>query len=182
MRRSWGVVAFTVAGVGFVSTPAGAQDHPSFDIPLDTIERGEEGSEHLLATEEVPAEDVGRECEVVAEGANNHSVHPNTDLLVRSGDSEVEMLDVEQESEGTIEATDTLVLDTEISVLVRFGPDEVFSGGLVVALDCPTPPSTTTTVPPSTTTTVTTVPPEDAPPEAQVPSAEPVVGQPTFTG
>lgn len=181
MRRSWGVFAFTVAGAAFVAAPAGAQDHPSFDIPLETVERGEEGSELLLGTETVPAEDTGRECDVVAESANNHSVHPNTDLLVRSGDSEVEVLDVEQESDGTIEATDTLVLDTEVSVFVRFGPDEVFSGGLVVTLDCPTPPPTTT-VPSSPTTTVTTVPPEVAPPAAEIPPAQPVVGPPTFTG
>jgi hypothetical protein len=175
MRRFLGVMTFAVASAGFVASPVWAQDHLGFDIPLDTVARGEEGSEHLLATEPAPAEDVGRECDVVVEGANNPSVHPNTDLLVRSGDSEVEVLDVERASDARTEATGTIELDTEVSVFVRFGPDEVFSGGLVLTLDCPTPPSTTTTG--STTTT--------APPEAPTPPAapaQPVTGQPSFVG
>jgi hypothetical protein len=168
MRRSLGALAFAMVGAGVVSAPVGAQDPPGFDIPLETVERGDEGSELLLATEPVPAEDVGRECDVVVEGANNSSVHPNTDLLVRSGDSEVEMLDVEREADVRTEATGTIVLDTEVSVFVRFGPDKVFSGGLVVTFDCPTPPPTTTTAPP-----------EAGPP---APPAPPVVDPPSFTG
>jgi hypothetical protein len=160
-----------MAGVGLVSAPVGAQDHPGLVIPLETVERGEEGSEFLLATEPVPAEDVGRECDVVVEGANNSSVHPNTDLLVRSGDSEVEVVDVEREPDVGTEVTGTIVLDTAVSVFVRFGPDEVFSGGLVVTLDCPTPPPTTTTT--------TSAPPEAGPPAVP---AQPVVGVPDFTG
>jgi hypothetical protein len=171
MRRYLGALAFAVAGVGFASAPVWAQDDPGFDIPLDTVVRGEEGSVHLLATEPVAAQDVGRECEVVVVGANNPSVHPNTDLLVRSGDSEVEVLDVERAPDVITEATGTIVLDTEVSVSVRLGADEVFSGGLVMTLDCPTPPSTTTTE--STTPTAPT------PPAAP---AQPVTGQPSFVG
>ena len=58
---------------------------------------GAPGSEHLLATAAVAAEDVGRECSVVVEGVNNESTHPNTDLLVRSGGGEVVASDVERE-------------------------------------------------------------------------------------
>jgi hypothetical protein len=169
MRRSLGVTALAVACAGFVSTPVWAQSHPRLDIPLDTVVRGEDGSEHLLATEPVPAEDVGRGCDVVVEGANNSSVHPNTDLLVRSGDSEVEVLDVERAPDARTEATGTVVLDSEVLVFVRLGADEVFSGGLVMTLDCPIPPSSTTT----------TAPPEAPPPAAP---AEPVTGQPSFVG
>jgi hypothetical protein len=172
MRRFLGAMAFAVAIAGFASVPVWAQDRPGFDIPLDTVVRGEDGSVHLLATEPVAPDDVGRECEVVVEGANNSSVHPNTDLLVRSGDSEVEVLDVERAPDVRTEATGTIVLDTEVSVLVRLGPDEVFSGGLVMTLDCPTPPTTTTTT--------TTAPPEaPAPPAAP---AQPVPGLPGFVG
>lgn len=183
MRRFLGVSAFAtvVAGVGLVSAPVGAQDYPIFDIPLDTVERGDEGTELLLATEGIPTEDVGRECDVSAESANNSSVHPNTDLIVRSGGSEVEIVDVEQEADGTMEATGTLVLDSEVSVLVRFGPDEVFSGGMVVTLDCPTPPPSTTAPPVTDAPTTTTTEPETVTVTPAAP-AQPVPAEPNFTG
>ena len=179
MRRILGVSVFAVACAGFVTTPVGAQDdHPSFDIPLDTVIRGGVGTEHELASAPVPAEDVGHGCEVVVEGANNESVHPNNDLIVRSGGSEVEALDVEREPEAITEATGTLVLGTDISVHVRLGADKVFSGGMVVTIDCPIPPTTTTTTVPATTTTA----PPAATPPAPAPPAQPVPGQPTFVG
>jgi hypothetical protein len=84
---------------------------------------------------------VGQECSVVVEGLNNESVHPGTDLLVRSGTSEVVASDVERAPNAVTEATGTLVLGTEVTVYVRLGPDGVFSGGLVVTAECePVPP------------------------------------------
>jgi hypothetical protein len=177
MRRVVGVMVFAVAGAGLLAPPVWAQDGVGFDIPLDTVVRGDEGSVHLLATEPVAGEDVGRDCDVVVEGANNTSVHPNTDLLVRSGGSEVEVLDVERAPDARTEATGTIVLDTEVSVSVRLGPDGVFSGGLIMTLDCPTPPSTTTT----TTGPPTTTPPPE-PPAPPAPPAQPVAGHPSFVG
>jgi LPXTG-motif cell wall-anchored protein len=158
MRRFLGVMTFAVVAVGFMSVPAWAtEDQPVLEIPLDTVVRGEPGSEHLLATEQVAAENVGRECDVVAEGANNESTHPDTDLLVRSGGSEVVALDVERAPGVTTEASGTIVLGSDVSVFVRLGPDGVFSGGLVVTLDCaPPPPTTTTTTEAPTTTTEST--------------------------
>jgi hypothetical protein len=170
------VAAFAVAVAGFAATPAGAQDHPSFDIPLDTVIRGDEGSEHVVETATVPEEDLGRGCEVVVAGENNDSVHPNNDIIVESGGSSVEALDVEREPEAVTEATGTLTLGEEITVSVRLGSDEVFSGGLMVTVDCPIPPTPTT----STTSTTTTVP--EAPTPAPAPPAMPVPGQPTYTG
>jgi hypothetical protein len=140
MRRLLGVVAFAVV-TGFVSLPASAQGEPVLEIPVDTVVQGAPGSEHLLATVAVAPEDVGRECGVVVEGVNNESAHPNTDLLVRSGGGEVVALDVEREPNVTTEATGTLVLGTDVSVFVRLGPDGVFSGGLVVTVECVPPPA-----------------------------------------
>ena len=177
MRRYVGVAAFAVAVAGLAATPAGAQDHPSFDIPLDTVVRGDEGSEHLLETASVPEEDHGRGCDVVVAGENNNSVHPNNDIIVTSGDSSVEVLDVEREPEAVTEATGTLTLGEEITVSLRLGSDGVFSGGLIVTVDCPVPPTPTT----STSTTSTTLAPE-APEPAPAPPAMPVPGEPTYTG
>ena len=162
MHRFLGGVTFTVAAVatmGVVAGPASGQqaEPPIIDIPVDTVVRGEPGTEHELATVPVDAADVGLECTVVADGTNNPSVHENTDLLVRSGDSEVTVPDVEREPGAVTEATDTIVLGPDVAVFVRLGPDEVFSGGTVVTVDCSESPttteSTTTTTAPATTAT-----------------------------
>ena len=80
----------------------------------------------------------GRQCSVAAEGINQESVHPNSDLLVRSGGGEVALLDVERAPNVRTEATGTLTLGTDVSVFVRLGPDGLFLGGLVLTIDCPT--------------------------------------------
>lgn len=158
MRRFLGVMASAVAATGFAAVPAWAQEQAVVEIPLDTVVRGTSGSEHLLATESIAPEDAGRECRVAAEGVNNESIHPNTDLLVRSGGAEVVVPDVEREPDVRTEAAGTIVLGADVSVFVRLGPDGVFSGGLVVTIACAPPPSTTTTTTeePTTTTVSTT--------------------------
>jgi LPXTG-motif cell wall-anchored protein len=156
MRRFLGVMASAVVATGFAAVPAWAQEQAVVEIPLDTVVRGEPGSEHLLATESIAPEDAGRECRVAAEGVNNESIHPNTDLLVRSGGSEVVVPDVEREPDVRTEAAGTIVLGTDVSVFVRLGPDGVFSGGLVVTIECAPAPTTTTTTTEKPTTTVST--------------------------
>jgi LPXTG-motif cell wall-anchored protein len=165
MRRFLGVMASAVAATGFAAVPAWAQEQAVVEIPLDTVVRGESGSEHLLATESIAPEDAGRECRVAAEGVNNESTHPNTDLVVRSGGSEVVVPDVEREPDVRTEAAETIVLGTDVSVFVRLGADGVFSGGLLVTIECGAPPSTTTTTTekPTTTTVSTTTTTAESP-------------------
>jgi LPXTG-motif cell wall-anchored protein len=176
MRRFLGVMAFAVAATGFASVPAWAQEQTVFEIPLDTVVRGAPASEHLLATEQVAPEDQGRECSVVVEGLNNESTHPNTDVLVRSGGSEVVALDVERVPDVRTEADGTIVLGTEISAFLRLGADGVFSGGLVVTVECAKPqPTTTTTTTVSTTTTVPEQPTTSESPTTTSPAAAPTL-------
>jgi hypothetical protein len=139
MRRFAGVVALAVATAGCFGAP-GPQDRIVIEIPIDTVVRGAPGSVHVLTTTPVAPEDVGRVCAVAAEGINNESVHPNSDLFVRSNTGEVVLADVERAPNVRTVATDTHTVGTEITVAVRLGPDGVFSGGLVVELDCPAPP------------------------------------------
>jgi hypothetical protein len=142
MRRLLVLVAVLVA-MAFVSSPAGAQGETVLQIPVDTIVRGDPGSEHLLAEGPIAPGDVGKECGVVVEGINNESPHPDTNLIVRSGGGEVVASDVEREPNAITEASGTLVLGSEVSVFVELGPDGVFSGGLVVTIECgevPPPP------------------------------------------
>ena len=138
MRRFLSVVVCGVVAAGFAVAPAAAQDGTVITVPVDTVVRGAPGSEYLVASVAVAAEDVGRQCSVAAEGINQESVHPNSDLLVRSGGGEVALLDVEREANVRTEATGTLTLGTDVSVFVRLGPDGLFSGGLVLTIDCPT--------------------------------------------
>jgi LPXTG-motif cell wall-anchored protein len=160
MRRFLGVMAFAVAATVFASVPAWAQEQAVVEIPLDTVVRGESASEHLLVTESIAPDDAGRECRVAAEGVNNESTHPNTDLLVRSGGGAVVVPDVEREADVRTEAAGTIVLGADVSVFVRLGPDGVFSGGLVVTVECAKPSPTTTEKPTTTTVSTTTTVPE----------------------
>ena len=141
MKRLLGVLASAVVAGGLAAAPASAQA-TVIEIPIDTVVRGTAGSEHLLVTAPVDPADVGQECNVVVEGQNNESVHLGTDLIVRSGTSEVVASDVERAPNAVTEATGTLVLGPDVTVSVRLGPDGVFSGGLVVTAECqpPTPP------------------------------------------
>jgi len=174
MRRHIAVLTSAVVAAGLGSASAWAGEPPLLEIPVDTVISDGAGSEHLVATAPVEQEDVGRECTVAVEGVNNESAHPNTDLLVRSGDGEVVAPDVEREPEVRTEASGTLVLGDEVAVFVRLGPDGVFSGGLVVSVECL--PAPTTTVATTTTTVVTTPPAPEAPPAVPVPAV------PDFTG
>lgn len=170
MRRLLGVIAFGMATAGFAAPPAWAQDQPVIEIPLDTVVRGDPGSEHELATVASDPEDVGLECDVAAEGVNNESPHPDTDLLVRSGDAEVVVPDVEREPGAVTEAADTITLGPDVSVFVRLGPDGIFSGGLVLTLDCMSMETTTTTTSTTTTTVVETTTTTNSPTTTTVPS------------
>jgi hypothetical protein len=139
MRRFAGAVALAVATAGCFGAP-GPQDRIVIEIPIDTVVRGAPGTVHVLNTTPVAPEDVGRECAVAAEGINNESVHPNNDLLVRSNTGEIVLADVERAPNVRTVATDTHTVGPEITVAVRLGPDGVFSGGMIVELDCPAPP------------------------------------------
>jgi hypothetical protein len=142
MRRFAGAVALAVVTAGCFGAP-GSPDSLDIEIP-DAVVRGEPGSVHVLKTVPVAPQAAGRVCAVAAQGINNESVHPNSDLLVRSDASEVVIFDVERAPNVRTDATGPLTLGSEISVAVRLGPDEVFSGGLVVEIDCAAGPTSVT--------------------------------------
>ncbi|MDY7103356.1 MAG: hypothetical protein S0880_19405 [Actinomycetota bacterium] len=102
----------------------------------------DEGSETELATVDVPAEVQGASCEGEAQADNQSSVHPNNDLIIRTGDVEAIIEDVEDEPGKNSVTAGSVVLGETISVSLRMGVDEVFSGGIVVSIDCTTPPAT----------------------------------------
>lgn len=141
--------AVLVAGAG----PVEAQT-PAIVIPIDTvITGGSLGQEYPVGNAQVPAGLVGQTCDVRAVAVNQASVHPNNDLVVRTGSSEVVMLDVERATDAITPASGSVVLGPEIDVFVRMGPSTVFSAGMIVEFSCTPPPTTTPTTQPTTTPT-----------------------------
>jgi hypothetical protein len=159
-RRLRPVVVGLAAVAVFVSILAmAASAAPGFEvtIPVDTVVRAPEGSiTDFEPVVQVPEENQGQECSVVAHAQNQGSVHPDNDLLVTSGSSQVVIPDVEAEPGGSVEGQGTLVLGTTIVVSLRMGPDEVFSAGFDVVIDCLPDETTTTTTDVTTTTTEAT--------------------------
>jgi hypothetical protein len=108
----------------------------SVTIPATTVVRGAPGTVHVLATKDVPADLVGQQCSVTGVGANNESVHPETDLIVASGGSQVVVPDVEATPGGSTTASGTVTLGTTVTLSVQLGPDGAFSGGGSVNFVC----------------------------------------------
>ena len=163
---AWRLIAVTlIAGVlVFAFSPFANSQTAGFSvvIPLDTVVYIPWDSTQLLATEPVPEEFAGMSCGVSGISRNQDSVHPDNDLIIGSGASEVILENVEDEPGETLHAAGTLVLDTEVTVTLHMGPDAIFSAGIDVVIDCSqvttTTIETTTSTTLSTTTTSTTVP------------------------
>ena len=108
MRRLLTLCALTIAIVVSYSTPI----HAVIIGPINSgnrVIRGAPGTEHLLGTLDVLAALVGRGCNVTATSTNNESVHPNTDLIIRSANNELVLSDVERDADGIINRPDLLL-------------------------------------------------------------------------
>jgi hypothetical protein len=108
----------------------------SLSIPLSTVITAASGSVTQLASRTVASENVGLVCGLQAIAKNQGSVHPNNDLIVRSGTSSVTIPNVERASGVNTEGNGTLTLGNTIVVELKMGPDRIFSAGLDVMLDC----------------------------------------------
>ena len=137
--------------------------------PTDLV--GTEGEVHLLWTEPVAAEDVGKVCDIELTKENNQSVREGSDLILQSGTSTMVAENVEHEP-GPATFTGTLTLGTTITVSVRLGPEGEYSGGAdVVDTTC------AASVPP-----VTPNPPTEVASGTTQTAATPVLVSPAFTG
>jgi hypothetical protein len=152
------LVAFVLGG-----SPAFAQS-TTFEFGVEGVVRGANDSVTPVLTVDVDPAFVGLECTFTETTANNESTHPDTDLIIESNGSSVEILDVEAEAGSVSVGTGSLVLGETIDVSVRLGIDEVASGGFVVLVDC--------AVEPEPTPEPTPPPPTTPPPNPQ-PSPEP---------
>ena len=152
----------TMALAIFALAPTVLATHGNFEtsIPITTIVRAPEGSETILASVDVDDGLVGELCAVSAVSENPDSVHPNNDLVVSTGRTAVLLPDVESQPNGMVVANGILELGPQITVTLVMGPDEVFSAGIAVSVECGpdvvAPPVTTTMVPDEVLPTVVT--------------------------
>lgn len=100
-------------------------------IPVSTVVWGDKGSEHKLGS----ANAENGEYKLTVKAINQDSVHPDSDIIVRSNGSELIVKDVERKAFGQDTADGTLtVSDGKVTAYVKLGKDKVFSGGVCVIL------------------------------------------------
>lgn len=124
---------------GGLTTTVVAQDLSSIKIPIDTVVREPADTIVSLASEKVPQEYLGYICTANAIAENQDSVHPGNDLIVSSNGTSITMKDVERAPDVTTPSTGILELGPTVDVSLKMGNDAVFSGGMVVTLDCEQP-------------------------------------------
>lgn len=130
------LAAMLVASIGFAPR-ASAQEGFEITIPVTTVLRNVgEGSITVLQTREVPESAQGQLCEVMAQSRNQESVHEGNDLIVQSDGTQAVLAGVEDVPLGTVEGSGVLVLGQEITVSLRMGPDDLFSAGIDVIVEC----------------------------------------------
>lgn len=175
-------------------------------IPIDTVAH----ASGVLATKPVPSEFQSATCMVTATAENQSSVHPDSNLIVASGNDSITLLDVERQPGAVTTTSESLTLGVDITVSLEIGPDGIFSGGITLVASCeaapsptpsetpsvtpsPTPsetpsvtPSPTPTESPSATVTQTTTPSDSPPPTVEPTTITPVTTTPpgglAFTG
>ncbi len=174
MRKRFVLAAVFVALV-FSGTPASAQSS-TFEFGIDGVVRGANDSVTLVLSVDVDPAFVGLECTFTETTTNNESTHPDTDLILESNGSRIEILDVESESSSVSVGSGSLVLGETIDVSVRLGEDRVASGGFVVLVDCTVEPEPTPEPTPEVTPT-----PEPTPEVTPTPAPTPTPIPPTPT-
>lgn len=155
-RRLSGIFVSVTLLFALVGPASAASDDFEVRIPVNTVVRDVAPGTVVPLTDPPvasPADLVGRECTVVARSENQSSVHPDNDLIVATGESDVRIKDVESAAGLTTNATGRVILGSDVSVLLVMGPDGVFSAGIDVTVDC-APGATTTTQATTSTTEV----------------------------
>ncbi len=168
--------AVVVLAVGLIVVPAGAED--DLTVKPDEVIRGEPGSTVTVATEQIPADLVGKVCDVRIATVNGSSVHPGNVVITRTGDQVFETPGIEDSPEGKVTDISSVTLGEVLTLDLRLGDDGLSSLGFTVAVDCPEPtpaPAQVENPPEQSTPTV-------LPAQQVAPPANPVAATPTFTG
>ena len=165
-RRVTAITAGALLSLGIFALPAGAAEDEISLEPTEQYIQGEAGSVHTVATETVPADLVGKDCDVRVTTVNGGSVHPGNTVITTTGDSVSEMADVEASAEARVVGVHRVTLGESIKVDLKLGDEGLSSLGFTVGFEC-TPEDLVPTVEPA---------------EQEAPPAEPVPATPTYTG
>jgi len=152
------VVAVAAATTGLVLVSAGAAsaDQIVIEVPQQSVSALPRGTLYLLAERGVAREHQGLVCSGQIAAQNNASIHPGNHLRVSTGTSEVVLNDVEGSANKITPLATPITLGSLIRIHLIMGPDEWFSGGLLLELQCemapppPPPPPPPSPPPPST--------------------------------
>lgn len=148
-RNGWGfmlirrvvaaaLLATVTALIGVGVSPVSAE---TIDIPVvEAYVSGAPGSVLSIGTTTVDAAMVGRSCDVVVNVINGASVHAGNKMIVTSGESRVEIANVEDVADGVTHQGGTLTLGSSIEVSVMFGADGVSSLGSSATVTCKAAP------------------------------------------
>ncbi|MEL6985846.1 MAG: hypothetical protein AAFO29_25680 [Actinomycetota bacterium] len=138
-----------LVSVWMVGGPADAQ---SIEVPVEqTVIRGTPGSTVEIGSAEVPADLVGRTCEITVAVVNQESIHGGNKLIVASGDSSVEVEGIEDQAGSTTTVAGTITLGETLTASVFLAVDDISSLGSSLSVTCePLPPAD----PPPPVTTV----------------------------
>ncbi len=107
------------------------------DLPPGSVITGDPGTAVRLASVQVAAENVGKTCRLVIEAANQVSVHPGNDLVIRTGGRSHVITGVEDAEADLSASSVTAELGDSIVVLLRLGPDGVASFDPSLSFTCP---------------------------------------------
>lgn len=135
MSRVKLAVFAVIFGLLALAAPAGAQDNV-ITIAVEGVLTGSEDEVVPVVSETVDPSLVGATCEVEGQTENNSSVHPGNDLILTTGDSTATIENTEEFPGEIAPGSGTIVLGETIDISVRFGPDGVTSGGVIVTFDC----------------------------------------------
>ncbi len=129
--------------------PAGAE---TIEVPIEqTVIQGDPGSTIEIGSSDVPADLVGRTCEITVDVVNQQSIHGGNKLIVASDGSTVEVEGIEDQAGSTTTVAGTITLGSKITVSVYLAVDSISSLGSNLTVTCeplppaPPPPPVTTT-------------------------------------
>jgi hypothetical protein len=130
-----------VGAAGLVALVASLHGSPvsaqTIDVPIgDAYLNGAPGSVTTIGTGSVPADLVGRSCNLAVAVVNQGSVHPGNSVIVSSGTSQVTVASVEEVADITVKGAGVLTLGSTIEVKLQLGNDGLSSLGSNVSVTC----------------------------------------------
>lgn len=164
VRLKFSLIALSASVVSLMFT-ASAASAADLSLPVSTVIYADEGSLIELGRVPVEVDLAGPLCTWEASVTNQASSHPGNDILVISGDSTLMLSGVEEFAGKVTSNSGPVYLVDEVVVVLRMGPDEVFSGGLDLTIrydgcgpvpTTETPTTTVLTIEVTTTTVPTT--------------------------